>query len=74
MGSIALLRRGLVVLNSSLGKKGVIIDWGTTGVRYREYLPANTDIDAVRVWTGQDIEIWPLSETFSEEVWQSSAL
>lgn len=65
---LAVLRKGLVVLNSTVLKKGIVIDWGTTRARHRDYLPAqNEDIDAVRVWTLDDIEVWPLSDIFPEE-------
>jgi len=62
--AVLVLRKGLVVRNERAQKRGVVIDWGTLESRYRDYMLAHKDdADAVRVWTSDNIEIWPLSDT-----------
>ncbi len=58
------LRKGLVLVNNKLSKKGVVIDWGRMGgIKHRPYmLDSKEAADAVRVWTGNRIEVWPLAE------------
>ncbi len=63
------LRKGLVLKHTDKRKKGVVIDWGTTGAKYRKYVLSKRELaDAVRVWTGERIEIWPLAHVFFEEI------
>lgn len=63
-----LLRKGMVIRNTAKKKKGVVIDWGVTDAKYREYLISkNERADAVRVWTGHRIEVWSLPEISFEE-------
>jgi hypothetical protein len=41
----------------------VVIDWGVRDPKHRRYMLTKRDAaDAVRVWTGQSIEVWPLRE------------
>ncbi|MDA8086612.1 MAG: hypothetical protein M0Z75_07930 [Nitrospiraceae bacterium] len=62
------LRKGLVLKHTGKQGKGVVIDWGITGAKYRKYIPSKKDLaDAVRVWTGERIEVWPLAQVFFED-------
>lgn len=64
---VVVLRKGLIVRNERAQKRGVVIDWGTLESRYRQYMLARRDdADAVRVWTSDNIEVWPLSDTQPE--------
>lgn len=48
--------------------KGVVIDWGVIGDKYRDYTLAKREAaDSVRVWTTHNIEIWPITEVTAEE-------
>jgi hypothetical protein len=66
---VQVLRKGLIVRNHKIDKKGVVIDWGTRESKYREYtLRYKEEADAVRVWTSDKIEIWPLEDLMPEEL------
>ncbi|MDA8172692.1 MAG: hypothetical protein M0Z48_12790 [Nitrospiraceae bacterium] len=62
------LRRGMIIRHTVKKKKGVVIDWGVTGAKYRKYVISKKPLaDSVRVWTGQRIEVWPLPEVAFDE-------
>ena len=62
------LRKGLVLKHSEKKAKGIVIDWGVTGAKYRKYVLSKKErADSVRVWTGEQIEVWPLARVFLEE-------
>ncbi|MDA8088004.1 MAG: hypothetical protein M0Z75_15055 [Nitrospiraceae bacterium] len=62
------LRKGIIIRHIADKRKGVVIDWGVTGAKYRKYVPSKKErADAVRVWTGRKIEVWALPEVSFEE-------
>lgn len=62
------LRKGLIIRHILKKKKGVIIDWGVTGAKYRKYMISKKErADSVRVWTGRKIEVWSLPDVTVEK-------
>lgn len=63
------LRKGLIVFNRATKLKGIVIDWGVKK-KHRSYLPLpsyNRMAEAVRVATGSEVEIWPVTAIMAEE-------